>query len=237
MKLLKHLKLMSQLITLALIIGPGISSAATHSLSNISQTAETFVTNQLANNKHKTTITMGRLDPRLRLTQCETPLTAEPLSQRLYSKNVTITIRCDAPKPWTVYVPIKVKTLVPVLVTTRQLVRGVPVQDSDITVEERELTRISTGYFENKEELIGRPAKRRLTKGAVIRPVDMAMNKLIRRGNQVSIITESAGFSVRMPGKALSDAGQGEVIRVENLSSKRTIEGVVLAAGIVKVPM
>lgn len=226
---------------LAMALYPYASNAALQALSEISETAENFVKNQLAadvaGQQYKTTIKTGHLDPRLRLRQCDTPLSAEPLSQRQYSNNVTVTVRCDAPKPWTVYVPVKVKTLVPVMVASRPLARGIDIQESDIMQVERELSRLASGYFKSKEPIIGRPAKRILPQGAVIKPNDIAMEKLIRRGNRVSIVTESAGFSVRMPGKALSDAGKGDVIQVENLSSKRMVEGIVLAPGIVKVPM
>jgi flagella basal body P-ring formation protein FlgA len=51
----------------------------------------------------------------------------------------------------------------------------------------------------------------------------------------VALVAGGGGFEVRMAGRALADAGTGEVVRVENLSSRRVLSGVVAAPGEVRV--
>ena len=215
----------------------GVSVAAFHPLDDIRNTAENYVKNQHKDNKLKTIIKTGYLDPRLRLKQCDTPLSAEPLTQGHNNPNTTITVKCNDKKPWTIYVPVKVKSYVAVAVAKRALTRGNVIQASDISYEERETSRLSNGYFSNNSKLIGQSLKRTLINGAVITPNVLAIKKMIRRGNRVKIIAETNSIIVRMPGKALMDAGKGDIIRVENLSSKRTVEGVVIGPGMVKVVM
>jgi flagella basal body P-ring formation protein FlgA len=54
---------------------------------------------------------------------------------------------------------------------------------------------------------------------------------VIKRGDQTVITAGSGGLRVRMTGKALEDGVLGEQIRVQNLSSKRTIQGEVQPDG------
>lgn len=150
---------------------------------------------------------------------------------------MTVIVRCNDAKPWTVYVPVKIKTYLTVAVVNRPLARGIPINKSDISFEQRELNSLTSGYFENMTILVGHSPRRSLPKGAIISPRDLAIQKVIRKGSRVSIVAETNGITVRMPGKALTDAGKGDQIQVENLSSRRTVIGIVLGPGIVKVAM
>ena len=51
------------------------------------------------------------------------------------------------------------------------------------------------------------------------------------------MVAEVGKMEVKMNGMALSDASLGQRIRVKNSSSKRVVEGVVDAPGIVRVNM
>jgi flagella basal body P-ring formation protein FlgA len=51
----------------------------------------------------------------------------------------------------------------------------------------------------------------------------------------VTLVGRNGSFEVRAQGKALADAGAGERVRVENLSSRRVVEGQVRADGSVLV--
>jgi len=59
----------------------------------------------------------------------------------------------------------------------------------------------------------------------------LAPPRLVRRGDSVALLARSNGVEVRMPGRALGDAGAGERVSVRNPSSRRTIQGLVLADG------
>ncbi len=222
-----------------LILTSTLSAADTgfHPLEEIRQTAKQFALNQHLGDDTDTSVEVGYLDTRLRLRKCDQPLTAEPLSHRRQSTNFTVTVKCRGVKPWTVYVPIKMLSYIKVQVANRPLARGIAVQASDLVTEKREVSRLRSGYFVHAGKLVGRIPKRSIAKGAAISPNDLATHKVIKRGGKVSILAEVQGIAVRMPGKALTDGGQGEMIKVENLSSKRIIDAVAIRPGIVQVPM
>lgn len=233
--------LVKQFIHLILISTTVLAGASwaseLHSLDDIRKTATDFAAQRITNSNQNSSIEAGRLDPRLRLSQCEQPLTASPLSQRSNNTNMTVIVKCESAKPWSVYIPIKIKTYISIAVANRPLARGLPISKADISFEKREINRLSNGYFETADNLSGRIPKRVLTKGSVISPRDLTIKKVISKGSRISILAETAGITVRMPGLALSDAGTGDQIQVQNLSSKRKLQATVMGPGVVKVAM
>ncbi len=232
------LNLTTIILTLLIIIMVApVYAIEFHPLNEIQKAATEFATRQISQQNQNSTIEAGHLDPRLKLKRCSLPLSTQPLSQRNNNANMTVIVRCEDTKPWIVYVPVKVKSYLTVAVTNRPLARGIPVKDHDFRLEQRDINRLTNGYFENATSLIGRIPKRSLPKGAVISPKDLGIKKIVSKGSRVSIIAETNGITVRMPGKALTDAGKGDQVRVENLSSGRSVIGVVLGRGLVKVTM
>ncbi len=219
-----------------LLPGGAVIAADFHPLDDIRRAANDFATQRIVS-PGNSTIEAGHLDPRLRLKRCDQPLSTEPLSRHRNNTSMTVIVRCEGAKPWTVYVPVRIKTYLTVAVATRPLARGIPVTAEDISFEQREIGRLTSGYFETGKRLLGRAPKRSLPRGAVISPRELDIQKVIRKGSRISIVAETNGVSVRMPGKALEDAGEGEQIQVENLSSRRTITGTVLGPETVKVAM
>ncbi len=224
-------------IALTLTVSPLFAGTRFHSLEDIRSTAKQFAISNFVDADSDSEIEIGYLDSRLKLNHCDHPLTAEPLSQRNQNTNFTITVRCSGSKPWSVYVPVKIRTYISVLVSKRPLARGIKVTADDFAMEKLEISKLRNGYFTSSENLIGRIPKRSLPKGKVVSPNDLETYKIINRGSKVSIMAQLQGINVRMPGRALSDGAKGEMIKVENLSSKRVIEAVAIKPGIVQVPM
>ena len=84
-------------------------------------------------------------------------------------------------------------------------------------------------------EAAGQETTRRLNAGAPVRASDLTSARVVRRGETVTISLVSGGLRITAPGRALSDAGRGDVVRVMSLATNRTLEGVALAAGEVRV--
>ena len=72
--------------------------------------------------------------------------------------------------------------------------------------------------------------------GSSIRIDQLRAPKVIKRGQQVTLLTGLNGLEVRIQGKALRDAAAGERVTVTNLSSGKQIEGTAHSDGTVSVP-
>ena len=112
---------------------------------------------------------------------------------------------------------------VPVL--GRVVQRGAVIGQDDFTTEAR-----SPAQARNAlpiADAVGREATRTLMAGTVVRATDVIAPRLVRRGEPVTITVRSGGLAIATGGRALASAGAGEMVRVVNLSTNRTLDGVV----------
>lgn len=86
-------------------------------------------------------------------------------------------------------------------------------------------------------EAAGQEVTRRLVAGAPVRAADVASPRLVRRGENVTIAVVAGAMRITSPGRALADAGKGEPVRVLNLATNRTLEGVAAATGEVRIAL
>ncbi|MGF7153923.1 flagellar basal body P-ring formation chaperone FlgA [Novosphingobium gossypii] len=84
-------------------------------------------------------------------------------------------------------------------------------------------------------EAAGQETTRRILAGTPVRAADVAVPRLVRRGENVTIAVVSGAMRITSPGRALADAGKGEPVRVLNLATSRTLEGVAAATGEVRI--
>lgn len=225
------------IIALGALLTTSAAALEFQPLEDIRQSAAAFAATAVSAAEGESVVEIGALDPRLRLARCNRPLDAELLGQQRNSPNITVTVKCQGDKPWSVHVPVRSSTFATIYVAARPLPRGVAIQAADLLQERRETSQLRNGYFSAAERVLGRIPKRPLPKGAALTPGDLEQSRIIQRGNRVTIIASSGTVSVQMPGKALDDAAEGESIKVENLSSRRIIEATALRPGVVEVPM
>lgn len=80
------------------------------------------------------------------------------------------------------------------------------------------------------DQLIGRTPRRPLSPEMPIRLTDLMVQDAVNRGTGVTIVFESATMFLTVSGRALDSGALGEVIRVKNLQSGRTIDAKVISA-------
>jgi len=180
-------------------------------------------------------IEVGRLDSRLSLSQCSMPLEVYlPQGSRDLGR-FTVGVRCADDKPWSLHVPVTVAIYKNVIVTAEPLPRGTILTDSDLKYLKYDVSKLPVGYIEDAEYGVGMELKRRLSGGVPLTTTMMRKPKIVKRGQQVSIIAKAGNIEVRMQGKALAHGAVGERIKVLNLKSKKKLEGTVTPSGDIKV--
>ena len=81
----------------------------------------------------------------------------------------------------------------------------------------------------------GMETSRRLNAGSPVRAFDVMRPQLVRRGEPVSLVVRRGGLAITAPGRALSSGAAGDVVRVVNAATSRTLEGTVEKAGHVRI--
>jgi len=204
----------------------------------IRATVRQFLAAGLAKRKLKDPeITIGHMDPRLRLALCTAPLKAFPTGTGRIIGAVTVGVRCTGNRPWTLYVTAKVAVYGDVVVAGEPLRRGNVIEASQLRTERRNLATMTSGYYGSPQAVAGQALKRSLNPGDPVLPYQLTQPKLVRRGEQVTLMAEVGAAQVRMSGKALADGVAGQRVRVRNLSSRRVVEGTVVAPGLIRVSL
>lgn len=226
------------LASLLLLIAQSAWSGGIQSQASIVKAATDFLRQQIGElNGQIPEIVPGRLDTRLRLARCDVPLEAFMPPGRRELGNTTVGVRCSGSRSWTLYVPMTINVYTGVVVAATSLPKGEPIDGSKVKIARHNLARLPQGYFRDLSEVEGMTLKRNVTAGQPLTPAMLKAQRMIERGQRVTMLATDGGLEVRVPGEALSHGASGERIRVRNISSKRVVEGVVVSAGVVRVDL
>lgn len=165
------------------------------------------------------------LDSALRLPACGQDLRAQPTGTS------TVEVSCPDAGGWRLFVPVKVRRNQTVLILNRGIAAGETLGVADITTAQRDVARIAGAALADPAMAVGRVARRTLSAGSLLSANDLVAQRLIRRGDSVALVSRFGGVEVRVAGKALADAGENERVSVENLSSRKVVQGTVAASG------
>ena len=206
-----------------------------HALEDIAQTAHDYVLKKLQTDNDEIKITIGQLDPRLRLHKCSLPLEAQSPDYQSRQGIRTVGIRCNDIKPWSLFVPVSVMNLKKVALLKHAVIRNTLLTENDIVFEKMNINRLTSGYFESIEHLTGKVLTQNLTKGTVLTKHHIKSPVAINRGQMVTLIAKNSAVEVSTEGKAMSKGALGERIKVKNLKTERIVEGVIIDKHLINV--
>lgn len=219
-----------------LLLLPAVAFAqALQPAEGIQKVAEQFLAARLSGAEGVTVhVSADALDPRLRLPRCEQPPTGLlPPAARIDAR-ATVGVRCAKPA-WTVYVPVRVETELPVLVLRRALDRNSAVTGADVELKSLRVPGMPASYIGSVDQLSGRHLRRSAAPGTPLSVEMLGEDILVRHGQRVTLVASAGGLEVRAPGEAVSNAGPDGRVRVLNLSSRRIVEGQVESRDVVRI--
>jgi flagella basal body P-ring formation protein FlgA len=127
----------------------------------------------------------------------------------------------------TVTLPVKLRRFSQVALLQRNIERGQMVESNDIQFALREIND-SRQWIRSASELNGQKALRSLTAGRVLFKTDIEMPWVIEREQTVKIIHEQSGFKIEAAGISREKGRVGDIIRIQNNVSNKTIRARVL---------
>ena len=227
------------LATLVLLAGTSTvwaqNAGGIESPDSIRAAAEAYVKSQLPHGSNVASVTAGTLDNRLRLARCIGGMHVQIPPGVPMQAHTMVGVGCQGPVRWTVYVAVTVESQISVLVLKRPVARDARLTGSDVSVESRKVTGLTTAFLTDLGDLQGRSAQRPLPMGTTL-TMDMFKTDLaIQHGQEVTLVAAAGGIEVRAMGRALADAATGARVKVQNLSSLKVVEGVVEGPDLVKV--
>lgn len=180
----------------------------------------------------RTVVNVKPLAKALDKRHCNQPITITHAPSR--ANRISAKAICNQPA-WTIFITATVEQWQPIVISSRALTKGTILGDSDIYLKAFDIKRLTSPYFTNPAELIGRKIKRSMAANQVISPNQVEKKLLIRKGDVVYIQANKGPMSVRMVGTAQQDGALGEQISVINNRSGKKVYGYVKGQGVVSV--
>ena len=180
-------------------------------------------------------VRLTSLNKQLRLPQCLKPLKVNMAPGAKLMGNTSLSVSCLSPQPWKIHVAAHIDGQVDALIARYPIPRGTVIQENDLKYVSRRYSQMNHGYYSSAKLLINMEAKRNIKAGQVLTPAAVRAQKLVLRGQHITIVAQNGGLNLRVKGKALMDGQQGQTIKVSNLKTKKLIYARVISAGVVKV--
>lgn len=132
-------------------------------------------------------------------------------------------------------VRIDVEALTDMVVALRQIEYGASITAADLVLQKMEITQNSHLAARTIEEVVGKKARTTLRTNQPIRSDQIEKIPLIKSGQMVTIIAENGVIKISVNGIAHSSGAEGDIIRVQNLTSLKEIPAKVIDASTVQV--
>ena len=217
------------------LAGTAAAANAIQPLESIGSAAESFVRSQMPPGQTNIVVTAARLDSRLRLARCGGPLDASFISGTTLQPQMSVRVGCRAGASWTLYVPVTVQSRIRVWALLAPHEQGARLGTSDVAPETRLVGGLAVGYVTDLSELARATLRHPLPAGAVLTSMDLLPDFMVRQGEQVTLVASIDGIQVRASGLALQAGRYGALIRVQNATSAKVIQGVVASDRVVDV--
>ena len=236
----KHFKLFAALV-LAAPLALASAAQAAQSTANARQDgaalrklAEQFLQTQSAGLPGKVTVKIGAVDPRLSLAACPAPEAFQQPGARPWGKT-TVGVRCTAPV-WTMFLQAQVSVLADYVTAAVPLAQGQAIDAGQLAIMQGDIAAMPNGIVTDMAQAIGRTPTVSLPAGTPLRLDSLRSRPVVQQNQAVRIISRGENFSVSGEGKAIGNAGEGQVVQVRTPRGA-IISGTARHGGIVEVTL
>lgn len=181
-------------------------------------------------------VSVGELDPRLKLAPCTQVEPYLPPGTRLWGRT-RMGLRCiDGAARWNVFLPITVKAFGPGWVLNTPVAMGATLSEADAVEAEVDWAAEPAAILAQPQAWVGQTAARALPAGQALRQNLVRPPQMFKSGAAVRVQVLGPGYAVTASGHAMSHGlvGQNARIRMDN---GRIINGVVAPDGSVEVAL
>lgn len=218
-----------------LLAAPNQANKATtyQDLDKVKTLIKSFLSEQALGLPDRALVTVGEIDPTLKLPACADVKAFLPPGSRAWGKT-SVGARCDAPQPWTIYVQASVSIQSRYLVASNPLPQGRVITLTDIHFENGDLTQLPVSILTDTSQALGKTVLLSLPAGTLLKQEMLKSQILVQQGQKVTVSSNGPGFRVTSEGLAMGNAAEGQVVQVR-MANQKIISGVVQSGGVVVV--
>lgn len=184
----------------------------------------------------KVLVSVGEVDPRLKLAACAAMEAYAPVGSRLWGKT-RVAVRCvDGVARWNVTLPASVQAWGAAWVVKNPITVGQPLADNDLMLAEVDWAAEGDPVLVERDAWAGQIATRALTTGQTLRRSMVKPVQVFSAGAPVRVVAQGAGFQISADAQALTAGVVGQPTRVR-MEGGKVSSGVVVDARTVRIDL
>lgn len=146
-----------------------------------------------------------------------------------------LVIRVDDQLVKNMSIPVEVEALTDMVVALFPLPRGAVVEAGDVALQKRDLAEVSGKVSFNLDDVLGKRVRVPIRANSPVRSDYLEKVPLVKNGQMVTIVAENGDMRVTATGMARGSGAEGDLIMVQNMNSKKSVQARVIDAGTVAV--
>jgi flagella basal body P-ring formation protein FlgA len=226
------------LIPAALVLASQMASAqptapGRQNVAALRSLAEQFLKTETAGLPGEVTVKVGAIDPRTVLAACPAPQAFLQPGARAWGKT-TVGLRCTAPSNWTLFVQAQVNVQAEYVAAALPLAQGQAIEQGQLVLVKGDIAAMPNGIVTDMAQAVGRTPTVSLAAGTPLRLDGLRSKPVVQQGQAVRLVSNGSGFSVSGEGKAIGNAGEGQVVQVRTAGGS-VVSGTAKAGGMVEV--
>jgi flagella basal body P-ring formation protein FlgA len=192
-----------------------------------------FLVEQAKGLPGEVSVSVGPVDPRLFLAACPGFEVFLPGGNKAWGKT-TVGVRCNEPVHWAVYISATVHVNGDYVAAVTPLTQGQRLTDKDVAVVHGDLTSLPGGIVTDMSQAVGLTVARSVPVGMPLRQDALRSQQAVTSGQVVRLVSGGEGFSVSAEGRALSNAGDGQMTQAKTAGGQ-IVSGIAKLGGTIEV--
>jgi len=180
-------------------------------------------------------IQLKKLNPRIQLPACSEPLEFIDRTPTKLAGRTTIGIKCQQPN-WQTFVSAYIDGKLSAVVTVQGILKEAVIKADDVILENIHFKSVPSDALVSIETAIGMRAKKSISANSVLTLRTLQAPYWVFKKQPVRIITKIGQIEISARGIALEDGVENQQVDIENVSSQKTVRGIVIAPNTVMVP-
>ncbi|SLM62425.1 MULTISPECIES: flagellar basal body P-ring formation chaperone FlgA [Dickeya] len=218
---MQYIKKYIYLSILGILLTPVVSNAA-----DLTSQLSRFFSDNFKNTDN--TVTVVIKSPEAQRPVCDAPQISLPGNARMWG-NLSVSVRCNQERH---FVQVEVQVTGKYVATTVPVNRGNTLKITDIHLTRGRLDLLPPKTLLSLTEAEGATALRDIAPGQPITQAMVRKSWVIQAGQNVQILAQGEGFSVRSDGKAMNNAAAGQNARARTASGQ-VVSGIATRDGMI----
>ncbi len=230
------------IFALSLMIFCNGSNATSTEKSNLFESKQKLHSIALEHLKQKTAqkiknrkISISPISSRLKLKTCLEAITIEDKSPEKRLGRMTLKLTCPLPK-WKLFIVANIGGELPVVVSTNGIIQQTTITKEDVKITYLPYKKIRNGAMKNIDSVIGMRTKKSISPNKIITINMLEPPYLVFKNQPITIVSYIGNLKVTSKGIALKNGTKEEQIPFKNISSGKTLKGMVIAPNKILVP-